>query len=110
MQLWREDGQTQTQLAAKLGVQPPTVTKMLQRLQAAGIVERRPSSQDGRVMHVFLTLKGRTLEASVRQLWLELERRTTEHLNAGEGRQLEVTLGKIIAGLRDSSLGDDDPC
>ena len=53
-----EDGVSMSDLAAKLGVQPPTVTKMISRLAAQDYVERRQSSGDGRQAHVFLTERG----------------------------------------------------
>ena len=53
-----EDGQSMTGLATMLGVQPPTVTKMVGRLSAHGYVERRTSKSDGRQAHVFLTAQG----------------------------------------------------
>jgi MarR family transcriptional regulator, organic hydroperoxide resistance regulator len=102
MQLWREDGQSQKQLAERMRVQPPTVTKMLQRLEASGIVERRESTTDGRSVNAFLTQRGRDLEPQVRAVWQELDRRTTTNLSAEELQMLEVTLGKVIANLRDS--------
>ena len=40
------DGQTMGDLAAALGVRPPTVTKMVNRLAAEGYVERHASDTD----------------------------------------------------------------
>jgi DNA-binding MarR family transcriptional regulator len=42
-----DDGMTMSDLAATLGVQPPTVTKMIGRLAAQDYVERRASKGDG---------------------------------------------------------------
>ena len=59
--LWLEgdDGLTPGQLAARLGVRPPTVTKTVNRLQAQGYVEKRGSERDARKANVFLTDAGR---------------------------------------------------
>lgn len=48
-------------LAHALSVQPPTITKMVSRLGGQGLVDRRPSLDDGRSSRVFLTDKGRSL-------------------------------------------------
>src|SRR6187401_2277157 len=61
-QLCEEDGATQSEIADCICVEPPTVTKMLQRMEAAGLIERRQDSQDARVSRVYLTAKGRELE------------------------------------------------
>lgn len=45
----------QSDLATHLCVEPPTVTKMLQRMEKAGLVERRQDDQDGRISRVTAT-------------------------------------------------------
>lgn len=56
-----DDGQTMGSLAATLSVQPPTITKMVARLGAQGLVERRQQAEDARSAKVFLTPSGETL-------------------------------------------------
>ncbi|MDQ3794653.1 MAG: MarR family transcriptional regulator [Actinomycetota bacterium] len=41
IELWREDGLRGGELAERLGVVSPTVTKMLRRLERCGLVSRR---------------------------------------------------------------------
>ena len=41
LELWKEDGLRGGELPARLRVDPPTVTRMLQRLEGCGLVERR---------------------------------------------------------------------
>ena len=69
--LGRDDGQTPGQLAGRLGVRPPTITKTINRLQVQGFVEKRSSESDARQAHVFLTEKGSEaidkIEKSVRK-------------------------------------------
>jgi MarR family transcriptional regulator, organic hydroperoxide resistance regulator len=47
-QLWKQDGQAQSEMAANMCVQPPTVNKMLSRMENAGLVERRTDAEDNR--------------------------------------------------------------
>src|SRR6476469_8888465 len=68
------DGQTMSDLAASLGVQPPTVTKMISRLAAQDYVERRASAGDGRQALVFLTERGRRAVALVDKVWKRIEK------------------------------------
>ena len=52
-------------LAAALRVDPSTVTRTLQRMEAAGLARRGPAAADGRVVTVHLTDEGRRLHAAV---------------------------------------------
>jgi len=66
MQLWDRDGCSQSDLVDRLGLDPSTVTKMLQRLERDGRVCRSRSGDDGRVTIVSLTEAGRGCAAKSR--------------------------------------------
>src|SRR4029079_17053447 len=68
------DGMSMSDLAATLGVQPPTVTKMISRLAAQDYVQRRASTGDGRQAQVFLTERGRRAIAMIDKLWKRMEK------------------------------------
>jgi len=63
--LHEEDGLTHSALAARLNVTPATVTKMLQRMENAGWVIRRPDAVDQRVSRAYLTDAGRAVRAEM---------------------------------------------
>src|SRR4030042_4425747 len=86
--LWAEEGLTHTELGRRLRVQPATITKMLQRMQKAGFVERRPDPQDERVSRVYLAETGRAVQADVRGVWHTLEREAFAHLTEEQRAQL----------------------
>jgi len=71
--LWEQEGLMHTELARRLQVQPATITKMLQRMEKAGFIERRPDPEDQRVSRVYLTDAGRAVRADVQQVWRQLE-------------------------------------
>jgi MarR family transcriptional regulator for hemolysin len=54
-----ERAPTQAELAAELGVEGPTVARLLARLEASGHIERRPSPADRRLKVVHLTARAR---------------------------------------------------
>jgi DNA-binding MarR family transcriptional regulator len=97
--LWRHDGLTQTQLAEALLVEPPTVTKMVQRMEASGLLERRPDINDGRVSRVYLTDKGRALEQPVRSIWDQLETTLTQGLSEVEMALMTRILGQMCGNM-----------
>ena len=76
IELWQNDGLRGGELACRLGVEPPTVTKMLRRLEDSGLVERRPDPADARSFRVYLTDGGRALEDPVLGRWERAEERT----------------------------------
>ena len=99
MELWDEDGRTQANLADALGVEPPTVTKMLQRMENADLVDRRPDATDRRAVRVFLTPKGRRLKSRVDKLWAELETRTVVGLSDRQQGTLRSLLNSLEGNL-----------
>src|SRR6266487_238686 len=67
------DGMPQSELAEEICVQPATLTRSLDRLTRAGLVERCVDPEDQRVSRVYLTEEGRALRAPIERIWRELE-------------------------------------
>lgn len=61
MALWEGDDQTVSALGGRLGLDSGTMSPLLKRLEAAGMVTRRRSAVDERQVHVRLTDAGRAL-------------------------------------------------
>ena len=99
IELWREDGLRGGELAERLGVEPPTVTKMLRRLERCGLVSRRQDSEDARSFRVYLTDEGRALEEPVVLCWERVEEKALAGMSAGERRSLHRLLTKVRANL-----------
>ena len=55
----RADGASQRELAKLMRIEPPTLVRHLDRLEADGLVERRPDPNDRRRLNVFVTAAGR---------------------------------------------------
>lgn len=60
--LWEEDGITVGELSQQLLTDPGSVTPLLKRLEAEGLLTRTRSSKDERVVELRLTAKGKALE------------------------------------------------
>ncbi|WP_346911554.1 MarR family transcriptional regulator [uncultured Roseibium sp.] len=101
------DGRTMSQLALALGVQPPTVTKMVTRLSAQGYVRRQVSDTDGRLARVYLTDAGRELVESVDKAWKRLEREAMAGLDDKDRKKLRKLLRQVEKNL--SLSFDQDP-
>ena len=96
--LWEQEGLMHTELARRLQVQPATITKMLQRMEKAGFVERRPDPDDQRVSRVYLTDAGRAVRADVQQVWRQLE----EEAFAGFTLEERVLLRRFFLQVREN--------
>jgi DNA-binding MarR family transcriptional regulator len=99
MELWQGDGRTQAELAEALAVEPPTITKMLQRMEVAGLVQRRPHPEDRRAQLVFLTARGKRLQQKVDRLWAQLASRAVAGMSDRQQSTLRSMLGTVTENL-----------
>lgn len=60
-ELWLEEPLSQVELSRRLEIGKATIGQTLQRLEKAGIIERRRVAADRRLVMVHLTAKGQTL-------------------------------------------------
>jgi DNA-binding MarR family transcriptional regulator len=65
--LWAEDGQTVSNIGDKLFLDSSTLTPLLKRLEAAGLVRRARCPEDERQVRVSLTDRGKALEEEARK-------------------------------------------
>ncbi len=61
--LWEADGQTVSQLGERLALDSGTLTPLLKRLEASGLMQRLRDSADERRVRLLLTPAGRKLKA-----------------------------------------------
>lgn len=99
VQLWNEEGLTQTQLAERVGIDVSTMTKALQRLERNGFVERHQDTEDTRVWRVCLTERGRALDPIVTEHWNQAEQHTFAGFTADEHALLCSFLERIKQNL-----------
>jgi DNA-binding MarR family transcriptional regulator len=90
-----EDGLTQRELSARVGMMEPTTVIALRSMEKAGLVRRARSREDGRRTHVSLTPLGRRLE---RQL-LPVARQIVREAEEGIGRRDVAVFREVIARM-----------
>lgn len=100
MRLHEADGQTQGDLAARLRVAPATMTKMIQRMERAGFVQRRPDAGDQRISRVYLTDAGRAVRTEMMAALGTLEAETFAGLGDAERLHLRGFLERLRTNLR----------
>ncbi|MET8170389.1 MarR family transcriptional regulator [Streptomyces sp. NPDC005329] len=99
MRLWEAGPQRQSMLIKLLGLDPSTVTRMVQRLEQAGFVTRSPDPEDRRAVLVEATSAGEALRDEVDRVWQELERRTLTGLNDADQAHLARLLARLEGNL-----------
>jgi DNA-binding MarR family transcriptional regulator len=66
--LWEQDGLTVSAIGERLFLDSATLTPLLKRLEAAGLVERARAARDERQVIVSLTEQGRQLKTRARSI------------------------------------------
>jgi DNA-binding MarR family transcriptional regulator len=92
-----------TELAETEAVAQPTMTQLVDKLQARGLVARERSPQDGRVVLVTATDAGRAELAAVRDQYRALLRDVVGELSDAELETLveaSETLGRVIDAVQ----------
>ncbi|KAA0081687.1 MarR family transcriptional regulator [Mycolicibacterium sp. P9-64] len=99
MLLWDNEPRTQADLTRELAIEPPTTSKMLSRMEKAGLIARERSETDRRTVLVTLTEAGRALEGPVNAAWRTLEEDTVAALTPEQQDDLLVLLGRVLESL-----------
>ncbi|MEV6618465.1 MarR family transcriptional regulator [Streptomyces sp. NPDC051051] len=103
MQLFDRDGQTQTELLERVGLDHSTVSKSLRRMQEAGLLTREPAPHDRRVMVVSLTDTGRALKEPIADMWRTLEQISVRDLTPDQVEMFTTWAYTIEKSVRDHS-------
>ena len=97
-----QEGVNQVGLADSLEVQPMTLARLIDRLQEAGLVERRPDPDDRRAFRLFLTDKAQPLLNHMWSLAVETRAEATDGLGEGTMRVLTEALRHMKRNLLDA--------
>jgi DNA-binding MarR family transcriptional regulator len=90
--LSRRDGMTQTALAADLELTKVAIGGLLERMEAANLVERRADEVDARIRRVFLTRTGIRLVRDIRR---QVDAIEMEILGPNSEADLAVTVATL---------------
>jgi DNA-binding MarR family transcriptional regulator len=97
--LWEREGVSQRELADLLFKDKPTITRMLDKLDARGLTRRLPDTRDRRVLRVYLTGPGRALEADVLEAVRGVRRSAYSGLSTEDQERLKAQLDHIFCNL-----------
>src|SRR5262249_13803813 len=90
--LWEQDGQSGAFIGSRLVIDSATITGVIDRLEATGLLTRRSDDDDRRVHRLFLTARGRDLRKHLAA--------ATEQVSAQVDAELKGQAPAFWRGLR----------
>jgi DNA-binding MarR family transcriptional regulator len=85
MSLWQDDGLKVIELGKRAGLEPSTMTGLLDRMQRDNLVTRTPDPHDRRVLRIYLTKIGQQVRDPVLKV-------------------IDKVLSEVFAGLAESDI------
>lgn len=106
--LFHRPGLRQTELAEFLEMEPIAVGRVIDRLQSAGFVERRPDPKDRRAWRLYTTEQAHEVVDDMERIGRGLRRDATDGIDREDMAQMIAVLNRIKENLQ-SLDGADDP-
>ena len=104
----KEEGVAQARLAELLEIEPISVSRLIDRMQEGGWIERRADATDRRVRTIYPTAKSRAAYAKVKSLAGEVYEEALAGLSPEARRALVDGLARVIDNLSDGEVAQ--PC
>lgn len=99
MSLYEDQRLSISEISSYCIIKPNTATKIVQRMQAEGLVETRQRESDARVTEVMLTDKGHELRKSARAVADEVYSRAFDGMSREEQMILNLLLERVFNKL-----------
>ena len=100
--LWQQDGLSANEISQRTGLANSTLTSMLDRMENAGLVRRSRSTEDRRVVRVFLGPKGQVC----REQYTAVSEKMTDIYFRGfterEITSFEDALARVLENVREA--------
>jgi MarR family transcriptional regulator, transcriptional regulator for hemolysin len=108
--LYHREGLRQTELAESLEMEPIAVGRVIDRLQAAGFVERRPDPKDRRAWRLYVTDQARGVIADMELIARGVRKDATQGITVPELEQALGVLNRMKENLQalDNGVSADD--
>jgi DNA-binding MarR family transcriptional regulator len=106
--LSRCEGLKQAELAELLDIQPISLTRLIDRLCGAGLIERRPEPNDRRANRLYLLPDAQPVLESLSERRADILRVALDGLSAREAQHLMTLLGTVKDNVRKAIQQDQD--
>ena len=97
--LWEQDDVTQRELSDRVGIKEATTVKAVNSLVEAGLVERHPSAEDKRKIHIRLTRKARRLRDKLLPIVAQVNEQALAGIPTADVETTRRVLARTFANL-----------
>jgi len=104
--LGEQEGELQRQLADRLCIEGPTMTRHLDRLEADGLVERRPDAADRRGTRIHPTPEGLRRLQAMRDVMVRSEQDLLAGLSEPEMDEFQALLTRVRENIWHAAVAD----
>jgi len=108
MALWVEDGLPAVELGRRAGLEPSTMTGLLDRMERDGIVVRQPDPADRRAQRIRLTKTGNGLRGPVLGAVERTLAKATQGFSAAHLSNAKEFLRGFLANMQEEKRGSDE--
>lgn len=99
MELYQQDGLTQSEMHKRIGIEQPTAVRTLDRMERDGLIVREPSPTDRRALLIKLTDKGKQYKETILACAKELNGFALSGFTDNERTLLNQLVGRLNANL-----------
>jgi MarR family transcriptional regulator for hemolysin len=82
--LSKRDGLNQRELADELGIETPTIVRLLDGMEKQGFIERRVEASDRRAKQIHMTARGRDIAGDIDKLACEIREQVLGGVDASD--------------------------
>lgn len=99
MELYAEDGLTQTEIRKRVGIQQPTAVRTLDRMARDGFITRAQNLTDRRSISIKLTKKGKKCEKTITRCAKQLNEKALKGFSKSECLALKNFIKRLNQNL-----------
>ncbi|GHC65393.1 MarR family winged helix-turn-helix transcriptional regulator [Limoniibacter endophyticus] len=99
--LVQEEGAAQARLAQLLDIEPISVSRLLDRMERGGWIERRPHPEDRRMRLIYATDQGREAFAEIKAVAASVYEEALEGLSAQDRETMLTALATVNGNLNE---------
>ena len=104
--LWQQDGVSISQIARQTSLAKPTLTSMLDRMEASGLIQRQSVSTDRRQQRIVLTERARSLQRDYDRISDEMSELFYQGFTDEEIAQFEGYLLRVLHNVEGGDSHD----
>ena len=99
LHLWQKEGQTQQEISGCSNKDNPSVCRLIDNMEKRDLVIRVPDQQDRRINRIYLTGKGKALQAQLIDIAQSNLKQSTKTITATDLKTCKTVLEKMIDNL-----------